>query len=231
MEVLAIIPARGGSKGIPKKNIVPLNGIPLIAYSIQHAIMAEQVSRIVVSTDDNEIAEISQEYGAEVIKRPDEISGDYSSSESSLVHVLDHLRSHEKYDPDVVVFLQATSPIRRSGDIDGGIKMLVESGADSCLSACPEHFRGRWNLNNEGFAVPVNFEISKRPMRQNFQIEYVANGSFWIFKPWVLHETGNRIGGNIALYSMHPLDSYQVDVPEDLVLMDKLLRIRKQNLH
>src|SRR3954467_12096692 len=110
--VLAIIPARGGSKGIPRKNVRPFLGKPLLAHTIEHARLAPSVTRVVVSTDDAEIAAIAGRHGAEVVTRPADISGDVAGSEAALRHVLDHLEAAERYEPDLVVFLQATSPLR-----------------------------------------------------------------------------------------------------------------------
>ena len=104
MKVLCIIPARGGSKGIPRKNLYPLSGKPLLAYSIEDALETESINRVVVSTDDPAIADVAERYGAEVVRRPSEISGDTATSESALLHVLDHLGDTESYEPDLIVF-------------------------------------------------------------------------------------------------------------------------------
>ncbi len=104
MNCLAIIPARGGSKGIPRKNVLPLAGKPLIAYNIQAARQARLITRVVVSTDDDEIAEVSRRFGAEVVRRPAEISGDTASSELALLHTLETLRVTEGFVPDLVCF-------------------------------------------------------------------------------------------------------------------------------
>ena len=126
MQVLAIIPARGGSKGIPRKNIRILAGKPLIAYTIEHARQTPSVKRIVVSTDDPEIAAVSEQYGAEVVWRPAEISGDTATSESALLHVLNYLKDAEDYEPDLIAFLQATSPLRHPDDIQNAINKLQQ---------------------------------------------------------------------------------------------------------
>ena len=110
LKVLAIIPARGGSKGIPRKNLRKLAGKPLIAYAIETAHASYYVNRIIVSTDDQEIAEVSKGFGAEYIQRPIEISGDSASSESALLHTLEQLYTLEAYEPNLLVFLQCTSP-------------------------------------------------------------------------------------------------------------------------
>ena len=114
-EVLAIIPWCGGSKGIPRKNVQPFLGEPLLARTVDHARQAPSVTRVVVSTDDAEIASVARQYGAEVVIRPADLSGDVASSESALRHVLDHLASAEGYEPDLVVFLQTTSPLAGPG--------------------------------------------------------------------------------------------------------------------
>lgn len=227
MEVLCIIPARGGSKGVPRKNIRLLAGKPLIVYSIEHAMEAKCIDRVVVSTDDKEIAEISQDHGAEVINRPKEISGDKDSSESALLHVLTQLKKNEGYEPDLVVFLQATSAIRNPGDIDGTFGKLVKSKADSCFSAYAEHFMARWGIGAGGAAIPLNMELSKRPLRQDLPIQYLENGSIYVLKPWVLYETGDRLGGKIVIYPMNRLDSLQIDTLEDIKLVEQLLIIKK----
>ena len=114
---VAIIPARGGSKGIPGKNLMDLCGKPLVAHTIEHARSAPSVQRVIVSTDDDEIARVAEMFGAEVIRRPSEISGDTARSEAAIVHVLEELSRKERYESDLVVFLQATSPLRRPEDV------------------------------------------------------------------------------------------------------------------
>ncbi len=226
MNVLAIIPARGGSKGIPRKNIQPLAGKPLLAYTIEHARATPAITRVVVSTDDAEIAAVAEQYGAEVIWRPAEISGDEATSESALLHALDHLRDSEGYEPDLVVFLQATSPLRQPDDIQKAIETLQQQSADSLLSVAPSH-AFLWRLV-DGQAGPVNYDYRQRPRRQERAPEYIENGSIYIFKPWVLREQSNRLGGKIALYVMDPLDSLQVDEPGDLALIEQVMASRRR---
>lgn len=223
-KILAIIPARGGSKGIVHKNIAMLSGHPLIGHSINHALESKLVNRVVVTTDDKKIADISRSYGAEVVHRPESISGDTSPSEAAIIHVLDTLRDDENYEPDLVVFLQATSPYRSSNDIDFSVLRLQECNADSCFSACPEHFTGRWHLDMDGNANPINFKLDQRPMRQEYGIEYLENGNIYVFKPTVIRNFNARLGGKITLYPMGPLKSLQIDCPDDLEIMENLLR-------
>lgn len=225
MNILALIPARGGSKGIPRKNIQPLAGKPLLAYTIEHARQTPAITRIVVSTDDAEIAAVAEQYGAEVIWRPAEISGDDASSESALLHALDHLRDTEGYEPDLVVFLQATSPLRQPDDIQKAIEALQREQADSLFSACPVH-GFVWRREGEKLSS-LSYDYRHRPRRQEVSGEdLIENGSIYIFKPTVLRQYGNRLGGKIAVYQMHPLDSFQVDEPDDLRLIEQLLPLR-----
>jgi len=148
MKVLAIIPARGGSKSLPRKNVLPVAGKPLIAHSIEHAKGASSVGRTIVSTEDSEIASISFSCGAEVIHRPRELADDTTSSEAVLLHSLNYLEKKERFRPDLVVFLQCTAPIRESHDIDQAVKILVNENADSLLSACRSH-AFLWHRNGE----------------------------------------------------------------------------------
>jgi len=202
-----------------------LAGKPLIAHSIEQAQQARTVDRVTVSTDDPEIGAVAEQYGAEVIWRPKEISGDQASSELALLHALDELQRTEAYEPDLVVFLQATSPCRLPEDIDGAVQTLVGGNADSVFSACAEHFTGRWQIRGDRTALPVNFELGRRPMRQDYPVEYLENGSIYVFRPWVIRQTGNRLGGRILLYKMPVLRSYQVDTLEDLATLEILLSI------
>ncbi len=221
MNILAIIPARGGSKGIPRKNITPLLGKPLLAYTVAQALETPAITRTVVSTDDAEIGAVAEQYGAEVVWRPAEISGDTASSESALRHALDHLRDIAGYDPDLVVFLQATSPQRQARDIQNAINVLIEEKADSLLSVCPLH-GFVWRNTDQGFEA-FNYDHRHRPRRQDAPEDVVENGSIYVFKPWVLRQHDNRLGGKIAVYRMRPIDYFQIDEPNDLQIMEALL--------
>ena len=223
MNVLCIIPARGGSKGIPRKNLKVIAGKPLIAWSIEAALAAESVTRVIVSTDDTEIAAVSKTWGAEIINRPSELANDTASSESALMHVLENLRQKENYIPDLIVFLQATSPFRIAQDIDGAVELLGCKKYDSVFSAYSEHFIGRWQQDKHGCARPLNFDPASRPRRQDRAVEYVENGSIYIFRPSILFETGARMGGRTGIYLMPLKRSFQIDSTEDLELLNKVM--------
>lgn len=220
--IAAIIPARSGSKGIPQKNIQPVGGKPLLAHSIEHAQCAATVDRVLVSTDGAQIADVARQYGAEVVWRPPEISGDTASSESALLHALDHLHSTEGVEPELIVFLQCTSPIRRPQDIDRAVRRLRDDPADALLSVVASH-RFLWRLEN-GEARSLNYDYRRRPRRQDRAPEYVESGSLYVCKPQVLRQHGNRLGGRIALFEMDYWSGFEIDSPEDLALCDWILR-------
>jgi N-acylneuraminate cytidylyltransferase len=225
MKIVAIIPARAGSKGIPNKNIRLLAGKPLLAHTIEHARQTPAISRIVVSTDGDEIARVAEQYGAEVIRRPAAISGDQASSESALLHALDTLRDTEGYEPDLIVFLQATSPIRQPDDIQNAIDVLLEQDADSLFSANP--FEGFVWRKQADDLTSFSYDYRNRQRRQDAPEDLIENGSIYVLKPEVLREHHNRLGGRIAVYRMHPLDSYQIDTLQDLEIIEQIMAIRQ----
>lgn len=222
--ILCVIPARGGSKRIPDKNILPLAGKPLITHSIEHARQSKFIRKIVVSTDDPRIAKISERCGAEVIKRPNSISGDHASSESAIKHVIEQVESGGFY-PDLIVFLQCTSPIRDAHDVDAAIKILYKKNADSLLSVCRNE-RFLWRPVR-GSMCPVNYDYLRRPRDQDHPREYRENGSIYIFKPEVMQRYGNRLGGKIAVYEMGYWSSFQIDSPEHFELCEWIYEKRK----
>jgi N-acylneuraminate cytidylyltransferase len=223
---IAIIPARGGSKGLPRKNIRPLAGKPLIVHTIEHALNAKSVNMVFVSTDDPEIAVISKAHGAEVVDRPKELAGDNATSESALLHTLNFVKSDRGIEPDFVVFLQCTSPVREPADIDGAIQTVVELKADSLLSVCRSH-RFIWRDQENGFQS-LNYDYRNRKMRQNLPPEYVENGSIYVFKPWVLRELDNRLGGKIAFYEMGHWESFEIDSLEDFEFCEWVISQKKR---
>jgi len=158
-EVLALIPARGGSKSIPRKNILEFAGYPLIAYSIASALAAETVTRVVVSTDDDEISRISRRYGAETpFTRPEEHSRDETPDLPVFIHALEWLRDNEDYQPEIIVQLRPTSPLRRVQHIDEAVYRLLERpGADSVRTVCvpfQNPFK-MWRIGSNGYLSPL----------------------------------------------------------------------------
>jgi len=226
MRICAIIPARGGSKGVPRKNVRLLAGKPLVAYTIEYAHQAHSVDRVVVSTDDAEIAAVSKQYGAEVVWRPAEISGDTASSESALLHTLDHLRQTEGYEPDLVVFLQCTSPLMLPEDIDSTVEALLGENADSALAVTPFHYF-LWHLNEKGDAVGINHDKHVRPMRQEREPQFLETGAVYVMRMPGFRKAKHRFFGKTTLYVMPPERCLEIDEPLDLRIAEVFMRERQ----
>jgi len=219
MRTAAIIPARGGSKGLKNKNIHPVAGLPLLGWSVLQALDAEHVDKVFVTTDDEAIAEVAREYGAEVIDRPEHISGDKATSESALLHALETIAGRHGAEPETVVFLQATSPLRKPGDIDRAIELFRRDEADSLISVTRaddltiwEQRGGEWNS--------VNFDYRNRGMRQDRPSQYIENGSIYLFTPSVLRSFGNRIGQKLSVYPMEFWQTWEIDTIEEVDLVE-----------
>ncbi|OGH69534.1 MAG: hypothetical protein A3C90_00240 [Candidatus Magasanikbacteria bacterium RIFCSPHIGHO2_02_FULL_51_14] len=223
--IAAIIPARGGSKRIPRKNLAMIAGKPMIAYSIEDAMNARLVDRVIVSTEDEKIADVSRQYGADVIDRPQELAQDGASSESALLHVLDELEKRGERKPDLLVFLQCTSPMRYANDIDTAVETLARERADSLFSAA-RNFGLIWAKGERGLHS-ITHEYATRRREQDMDEQYRENGSLYVFKPEILRSANNRLGGTIAIYEMDMWTSFQVDSPEDLELAELIIRHRK----
>jgi CMP-N,N'-diacetyllegionaminic acid synthase len=221
-KILSIIPARGGSKGVPRKNIRPLAGKPLLAWTIEAALLSETVHRVVVSTDDQEIANVAVKHGAEVVLRPKEIAEDWSPSEDALLHVVQTMGDPEQW--EAIVFLQATSPLRDHTHVGSAVTRWRESGADSLLSVFRSHVF-LWK-EQDGIANPLLFDYTCRPMRQAMTNQYQENGAIYVFKPEVLLQGRNRLGGLVVLYEMPEEASLDIDTELDMVLAEYLLTKR-----
>jgi len=229
METIAIIPARGGSKSIHRKNIQLLAGKPLIAHTIESAKKSKYISRIVVSTDDQEIALISKQYGAEVVWRPDYISGDLASSESALLHSLDCLKSRENYHPDILVFLQCTSPLTSPDDIDGTIQTLFEDSADSALAVTPYHYF-LWEKGPNNEAIGINHDKANRPMRQQKDPQYLETGAVYVMRTDGFLKAKYRFFGKTVMHAIPPERHWEIDEPNDFVIAEVLMQKRNQTM-
>jgi len=214
MKIVSVILARGGSKGIPNKNIIEINGKPMIGYTIE-ASMQSIINETWVSTDCKKIKNVSLSFGAKVIDRPENISGDFSKSEDALIHFLD------KINFDILVFIQPTSPLLLSSDLDKGINFLIDNikSYDSVFSAYKDHWVPQWDRKIK----PIDWDIYNRPMRQEKDYKYVENGAFYITKRENLEKTKLRYSGNIGIIEMPNYRSFQVDTIDDLKLIGKLL--------
>lgn len=215
MKTVGLILARGGSKGIPKKNIKELNGAPLISYTIEASINSN-VGETWVSTDCQEIRDISLEHGANVIKRPKEISGDKDKNELAIEHFLENIGF------DFIVSIQPTSPLLLAEDINGGLDLMVQKNCDSVFSATKEHWVPRWTKDN----TPLNWDINNRPMRQDMEETYIENGAFYITSSKLFKKNKLRYGGQVKPYVMPLGRSFQIDSLEDFELVNSIMHER-----
>lgn len=223
MNILAIIPARGGSKGIPKKNIINLDGKPLITYSIITALKSKYIDKIVVSTDDEEISRVSKEAGASVIKRPTELSLDNSKMDGVIKHVLLELEK-ERYIPALVVLLQPTSPLRTAETVDQAIKSFLEeeSKFDSLTAVFP--ISNKIGIIKNGFYCP-KLEMGKQ--RQELEKFYKECGTIFIFKPNIIN-TDKFFGNNVYPFIITNLrETVDVDTYDDLKLAKFFIKSEK----
>lgn len=218
---VAVIPARGGSKGIRRKNLRYVGGVPLVERAINAARDASHVDGVFVSTDDEEIADMTTDAGATVIMRPSNLAADESSSESALLHALDTLDS-VGCRPRVMAFIQCTSPMVTSRDIDGTVKKVISEGADCAFAAAPSHMF-LWEGRPSG-AVGVNHDPTSRPRRQDMPPQYVEAGSVYAMEVEGFRRARHRFFGRIALHVVDACRAIQIDDPSDLIVAEGLVR-------
>lgn len=221
-KILAIIPARRGSKGILFKNIASLNGKPLIAYTIQAAQKSGIFDRIIVSTDCSKIKKVSKKYKATVIERPKNISKNITPTEPVISHILKWLKRKENYQPDVVVLLQPTSPLRTEADIKGAYGKLKNEKLDSLLSVSRNH-AFIWKKEKNSFR-PINYDYRDRPRRQDMNDQFKENGAIYVTKYSIFIKYRNRLGGKVGYYLMDNDRSIEIDSPLDLLIAERILR-------
>ncbi|NLW91140.1 MAG: acylneuraminate cytidylyltransferase family protein [Syntrophomonadaceae bacterium] len=222
MKTIAIIPARGGSKGIPGKNIMDFCGKPLIAWSILQAKHTPEIDEVYLTSDSNEILDIAKEFGASTIVRPADIAGDTASSESAIEHALSVIGN----DVELVIMLQATSPLRKPDDLSKAIRQFREEKWDSAFSGAMLDDFLIWDLDQEGQLKSFNYDYLNRGRRQDRKSQYVENGSFYLFKPEILAQ-GNRMGGKIGVYLMEFWQTFEIDNRDDIKLMEILFQTFK----
>jgi CMP-N,N'-diacetyllegionaminic acid synthase len=220
-EIIAIIPARGGSKRIPNKNLLPIGGRPLIAHTIEHAICAQSVNRVYVSTDHPDLQSLAEASGVTVVVRPPELASDTASSEAALLHVLDVRKQQGLNDPDLVVFLQCTCPIRTPQDIDRAIATLRAANADSLFSACRET-PFIWRMEGDK-PISVTYDHRARCRTQDCCPHFRENGSIYVCRPHILRKYHNRLGGKIAVYEMDYWSSFDIDTMDDVHLVQSII--------
>jgi len=228
MKILGFIPARGGSKGIPGKNLHPLCERPLIAWTIEAALGSESLDRVVVSSDSDEIITVSKELGAETILRPDALSGDEAPVHHAISHALEKL-AKEGYHPDAVAILQPTSPLRTPTHIDKALSMLGQNDCDSVVSLCQiDHTSAPYSAMNldSGIATPYMEYDEKKNIRQLKPTFFRRNGAIYGFTTSLFQIKGSIFGDRIAGYVMEKEDSFDVDEPVDIFLCECLLNKR-----
>ena len=224
-KIIALIPARGGSKGIPDKNIKLMDGIPLLAHSINYAKSCKYIDDIIVSTDSEKISKISKTYHAEVINRPEIISNDYATTESAVEHTLNQLKDK----PEIIVLLQPTSPFRPSDSLNLAIDEFINGNYDSLLSISPTH-NFFWNLSKDG--LKAKYDYNKRPRRQDIKeedISYKENGSLYIFSYKHFQKTKNRLGGKIGYIIFDEKYGLEIDTPLDFKIIETIFSEAKKD--
>lgn len=230
--VLAIIPARGGSKKIPDKNIIHIANKPLIAWSIETAQSCAKLTRVIISTDSEKIAEISRSYGADVpFLRPAELAQDDSHDFFVYEHALTWLAQQENYFPDIVVWLRPTAPLRTIADIEASIDLLIETKADWVRSICPVEHHPYWMKQlDRNRLIPFIEGIDERKyyQRQLLPPAYRLNGAVEVTWAKTILEKKLRYSGDVCGYVMPVERSIDVDHEMDLKLLNILLE-RKQS--
>jgi len=222
MNIISIIPAWGGSKGISKRNIIQISGKPLIGWTIEQSINTGLITHTFVTTDCDEIAKIAESFGAAIIRRPDSISEKIASSEAALIHAMEFVKANYHFEPDLIVFLQESSPLRKQNDINDCINKLLENDSDSVFSGCLLEDFQIWG-NSDNIWKSYNCDYLNRGSRQNIKLQYVENGSIYVFKPFILTKFNNRLGGKISFYEMEFWQSLKIDSPEDIEIVETFL--------
>lgn len=221
--LLCVIPARGGSKGIPRKNLLPVAGKPLIAWTIAQARAVTPALEVLVSTDDEEIAQIARAHGAQVpFIRPAHLAQDTTPTEPVVRHALNHVRS-EGREPEAVMLLQATSPIRLPGTLARAVTQFAATDVDSLVGVVPQAPFLWW----QGSPPRADYDVAARPRRQDLtpsQLRYRETGSLYVTKPWVYDQLDNRLGGSIGLFVMAEIEGVDIDTDVDLALTESTLR-------
>ena len=232
MKILTIIPARGGSKGIRLKNLSKIYGKPLVAYSIEHSLASKLINRTIVSTDNEEIAKVSEEYGAEIpILRSKELAGDRILDLPVFEHMLTYLKKEENYEPEIVVHLRPTSPYREPKWIDSAINLLVENpSADSVRSVSEpsQHPYRVFEIKNK-YLHPLMNERHPEPYllrRQDLPKMYYYNCVIDVTKPSTIFNKKSMTGDKMLPYIMKREDSIDIDTPMDLEFAKVFLKGR-----
>jgi len=219
VSVVAVIPARGGSKGIPRKNLMAIGGVPLVARAIAAARATASIDRVAVSTDDEEIAGLARAHGAEVIDRPAELAGDTASSEAALLHALDELGG----EVEVLVFLQATSPFIDPAALEQAVA-AVRSGEKDVVFSAFETYAFLWEDSDQG-ARGVNHDRSYRPRRQDREPHFQETGAFYVMRAAGFREAGHRFFGQVGIAVTDERAAIEIDSADQAQLAQAIARL------
>lgn len=221
--VLVVIPARGGSKGVPGKNLAPVAGVPLVARAVDASRRARRVTGVVVSTDDPSIAEAARTAGADVVLRPAAIAGDTATSEAAVLHAMDAyeaMTGAERGSTDVVLLVQCTSPFVTAEEIDGVVAAVTEGGADTAHTVAPFHGfiwrEGAAESGPDASAYGVNHDKATRPRRQDRPQDLLETGTAYAMRAAGFRAAGHRFFGRTALVRTDPAKVLEIDEPADL---------------
>lgn len=236
----AIIPARGGSQGLPGKNVAEVGGVPLVERAVRAALAAERIGRVIVTTDDEAIAGAARGAGAEIVVRPAELATSTATSESAVLHALETIEglgtpssaagapldepSETAGSNAITVFIQATSPFIDPADLDTAIATVADGERDVVFSATQTHvFLWRDDLG-EGSAVGVNHDAAHRPRRQDREPEYAETGAFYVMRTAGFVEAGHRFFGRIGIQRVRTGHAIEIDDADDLAHANALAR-------
>lgn len=223
LHVPAIILARGGSKGIPRKNLMPLCGRPLLEWTIDFARSSASCEGVWVSTDSEEIAEAAEHAGASVIIRPADLASDTSTSESGWIHAVEHLQQ-EGLDASVIAGLQTTSPLRLPSDLDDAVRTYVEEELDSLFTGSVFDDLTMWESHPHGELRAVNHDPTRRVSRQEAPLPILENGSIYLMRSTLLRTSGTRFAGRVGFSPNRSWQSTEIDSLESAVLCEILMR-------
>ena len=221
MKVVAIILARGGSIGIPNKNIINFCGKPLLAWTIEHC-LESGIDSVFVSSDSHEILDVGENYGARCINRPKGIADDFATSESGWIHALD-LIEKEIGELDWVLAPQVTSPLRTAEDIKKALAIANSDIYDSLFSCSIAGDLFYWEKHDD-IIESINYNWKNRQRKQDFPIQYIENGSFYLFKPEIIRKHNNRFGGRIGMVEIDFWQMFEIDSLEDLRICEALMK-------
>ena len=192
---------------------------PLIQWTFEQSEAAVNIDYTFVSTDDDKISKLANNCGVKTIIRPDNLCKDNATSESALHHAIEYLKSEHQLLPDIIVFLQATSPLRIHDDIDKAINLFNKKTADSLFSATRPSDLTLWERENNNWRS-INFDYQNRLRRQDMLPNYIENGSIYIFKPEILENHNNRLGGKIIVYEMQFWQTWEIDSIHEIDLVE-----------